>query len=501
MRLILTTTVLLWLLQHLLNNIDPAEFKVYAVVQSLLLFVPLLMIIMGSGLGRFVIERLAKGDERGVTQVISTATPLCAGTGLLLLLLGGLFIWNMDVLSIAPEFLLDAQLMFLVLVGTAAVNLFTMPFTVGFDARQKHAWRDVIFLAGEVLYCGALLGLMFGEGTRALWAVVAGIPRTLFTMAVTLWFSWRLLPSARFRIGEFRRDLVRPILSFGGWTVVARLAAAMREACGPLLLNEFPATRATELRDAAVTNYRAGGIVESRVYPTALTPLGTTLPALTAMYATGQEERLRSAFFRLARYVVWSYLFFSIPLSLYHAEFWTLYSDDAPLAGIVMVLLLGKAIIVFPQPVMAQIVAARAMTRPMAIRVVGVEGSNLIAMLAAILFFDAGAVGIAATSLVTTFIVYPPLIWTFALSLTSSTLGEMIRHMLLPGLAPAVLSAPIWVGCRLLFSPTTWAELVLAGTIVSVAYLGTMVAFCLSASEREDLKHVLLRLRRLIPGR
>ena len=43
-RLLLTTTVLLWLLQHLLDNIPPAEFTVYAVVQSLLLFVPLLFV-------------------------------------------------------------------------------------------------------------------------------------------------------------------------------------------------------------------------------------------------------------------------------------------------------------------------------------------------------------------------------------------------------------------------------------------------------------------------
>src|SRR5690606_15222238 len=88
---LLNISVLVWLQQHLIKRIEPAEYAIYPLLMAVLLFVPLLSTLMIGGVGRFVTEAYARGDERRVTQIVSTLLGPLAGVALLLLIGGGAF--------------------------------------------------------------------------------------------------------------------------------------------------------------------------------------------------------------------------------------------------------------------------------------------------------------------------------------------------------------------------------------------------------------------------
>jgi len=232
--------VVVWLLRHLARKIPNAEFAVYTIVQSLMLFVPLLSMAVGGGIARFITEAYARGDEKRVTRIVSTLAPLCVGTGLVVLLGGTAFALFIDrIMTIDARFAVEARMMFAILVFLASIRIATMPFQIGLQVKQRFVVVHITGLISQFIWTAILLGLLLGVSTRAVWVAVAAVPSTVFEVAVLSMLSCRAMPSLRWRRGEFRRELVQPLLSFGGWTMIARVAAVAREACGPIILNEF----------------------------------------------------------------------------------------------------------------------------------------------------------------------------------------------------------------------------------------------------------------------
>ena len=109
---VLNVSVLIWMYQYLLRRISAEEYSLLPVLGSIMLFAPLLTTVLTGGLGRYIVEAYAKGDERRVTQIVSTMFPLLLGAGFLFLALGWLFSWHIDrILTLSPERLWDARIM------------------------------------------------------------------------------------------------------------------------------------------------------------------------------------------------------------------------------------------------------------------------------------------------------------------------------------------------------------------------------------------------------
>ncbi len=494
---ILSMSVLLWLQQFLARRISSEELAVFYVVNSLMMYFPLINMIAGGGVARFVMEAYARGDDRRVTQIISSMFPVCLAAGAVVLLVGLAVAFSIEHwVVIEPQFLSDARLMFVISIGMLALHVSYLPFSVGFWVRQKFMAMHLIALGVEVLRNATLFALLFGFGPRALWIVVASVPANLLSMLVKWRISRRLVPALRFHRKEIRRELIRPIFVFQSWNLLARVATITRVATiAPLLKNLGTA--------AEVVSYRWGSVVETRLFPTALSPLGTVQPALTAMYATGQIERLRRHYFRFSRYVLWAFLFLAVPLIAYQEETWRLYLgpkyEEYHLAGTVMSLLFLKSFYVFPQPVVAQVALAQAKNKPLTIRTFAIEALTALSIWYAIAA-GYGPTGVALTIVIVGAITTPLLHWTVGLELTRSTFGAFFRETILPGMIPTVVAFPIAYALHVFFSPSTWIALGLQCALVEAVYVGVILAFCLNPSERADLRKVLAKARSFLSG-
>ena len=436
-------TVIVGIQAYLVKNIRADEYEVLVLVFPLGMYVPMITLTVGGGISRFVIEAYAKGDMRRVTQIASTMWPLCLLAASLVATLGAVLAQNIQAaLDLNPAYVRDAQIMFAIVVVKATSRTCILPFTVGIEVKQKFAFMNIFGLGLEVLRVLIVLTLLFGVSTRALWMVVATIPLFVLDDIVSFTYSRRLVPELRFKASEFRRELIKPILKFGGNILASRLAGILREVSGPMFL-------AHHSNSIQVTSYRLGSYVDTKFYPTVLGPMLTLQPALTGMNAIGQQDRLRRTFLRMSRLLLWAFLFFGVPASIFHDEIWSVWLGQRSRAvapgAIVMILLFAKALFVFPQPVIAQIALAKARNGPLALRVWVIELSTVALAFYLVTQRNMGAIGLATATLAVTAVGNPLLLWPFGLRMTETRFVDFLRETIIPGLLPALVAAPVWL--------------------------------------------------------
>ena len=171
---VLSITVLFWLQRHLILEISKEEYAILPVLYAVMAFTPLATVVLTGGIGRYITEAYAKGDDAGVTRICSTMFPILSAAGVAFLAAGWLFAWKIDlVLNIPPERVRDAQVMMALLILTAALRLPAAPFSVGFFVRQRFILQNLINIGATLFRIAVLFALIFGVSTRVLWVITA----------------------------------------------------------------------------------------------------------------------------------------------------------------------------------------------------------------------------------------------------------------------------------------------------------------------------------------
>ncbi len=488
---VLNLSVLVWLQQYLLRRISPEEYSLYPVVISVMAFSPLLTVFLTSGLGRFVVVAHSKEDERQVTQIVTTMFPILLGAGFLFLGLGWWFAWNVgSVLTIPPEYIWDARIMLATLMFSSAIRLPLAPFSVGLYVRQKFMLQNVIQFIVALLRTSLIFFFLFSISTRVIWVVVATVCSDVIGLVVELAISRRLVPSLRFRPGEFRSGIAKDIVSFGGWHFVRDIAGSIRDNSDPIILNKL----ATPLD---VTCFYLGSQI-SRVIASLHGGATYVLsPTLTAMYARGNKEQVANTYLRGNRYGLWMILFFSIPAMIYRREVITLYVGEKYLsAAMVMLLLLARFPVSRANTVMLNMLAdAAGKVRAINLITMLLTTINLILTLYFVGVLKMGAVGSALPTFLVVVIGQPFLYYPLGWRMAGVSPKRWLRETLVPGLLPGLVGFAVWYGLREFSSPHSWLMLVAWTACGCACYIGVLVGFCLSPSERTDLLDVVSMVR------
>ncbi len=488
-RHILSITVLVWLQQYLVRRIPAEEYSLLAIVMAVLVFVPLLSTVLTGGVSRYVIHAAARGDERGVTQVVSTVLPLLAGAAVLVFAVMGTVTWFIgDILIIEPEQLDDARLMLGVSLLSFCVRMCLSPFHTGFHVRQKFVLRNIIELGSELLFIGILFTLLFGVGVRVLWIPVARFVARTCEEVVVVITSRRLVPALRFRLGEFRRDLLRELLSFGGWKLVGQIGGILEQAANPIILNR--GAGATELAAYHV------GTMPHRAIPGLMDEgLWTLFPALTAMNAKGDNERLATTFLRSGRLAIWAVMLVCVPAMVFASELFQLYLGldkfrEYSSAFAVMILVLATYPTHYSRMLFVSVALAKGQIR-------GVKLASLISRIFCILLagifvfrFRLGAVGGALGLFIGHLTFDVAVYWPMSLGMLNIRFGTFLQKTLIPGLVPMAVAGAAGLVIRHALRPDSWLLLGLCGFAVGGAYLISLMLFCMQPEDKKDLRRL-----------
>ena len=492
---VLKICVLVWLYQHLLSRISAEEYSLIPVVAAIMVFPPLLGTVLKAGLGRYVIEAYARGDDRRAVQIVSTMFPLLVAVAAVILAGGLTLAWYVDrVLTISPERVWDARIMTGLLMIEVALGFSAAAFSTGFYVRQKFALLNLIKIGVELLRMAILFVLLFAVSTRALWVIVASVSAGLTGLVIQVACSRRLLPNLRFNRREIRWGLCRELVSFGGWNLLIQVSEMIHMAAGPIILNKF--ATATDVASFHVGSLPGKHAMASMYMLTR--PVG---PVLTAMHAKEEKERLRNAYLRGGRLAMWVFLIVAVPLVVYRSEVISLYTSGKYMtAAPVLMMLIASRSFIMPNLMMPMIAYAKANIRPLALQVIAVQLVNLVLTLYLVGRLRMGAVGSALSSLITCSFGWTVLHGPLGLRMTGTSFRRFFKETLIPGACPAMLAAGVWAALGWWLQPTTWSALGGCYAVGAVCYIAVLLLFCLQAKDRDDLRHVAVGVKGLFSG-
>jgi O-antigen/teichoic acid export membrane protein len=491
---VINVSVQVWSIQYLLRRISDEEYALLPVLMGIILLMPLATSVLTAGLGRYVMVAYAKGDDRGVTQIVSTMFPILAAASLVLLVGGGLLAWHIDkVLDIPAGRLWDARgMMALLMFSVASKPVFSV-FSVGIYVRQAYVRYNLMNVGNQLFRALLLFALLYGVSARVLWVVVANVvaDKTL-SIRIAL-FSRRMIPALRFKRREIQWRRARELLSFGGWNFLGALAYHLRQAVIPLILHKL----ATPLD---VTVFHVGYLARHQIDQwTALliTPLH---PVITGMHAIGAQERVRNVYTRGGRISLWAVLLLALPAIIYSKTIIYLYSARHADAAIVMSLSLACL----------ALTAGTQMIWPLASATGRVRLTGASALISQLVVFACaayvlktlqwGAVGVVLTIFTVGLITSVAVIWPLGQRLAGITFGVFARQTLLPGLTPGCVASVVWVLLGIVWRPDSWGGLGACTLIGMIVYAGVLLTYCLEPLDRQDLARILTGIKSLRQG-
>lgn len=492
---VVNISVLVWLHQYLLRRISPEEYQLLPVLTGIILLLPLLTSVLTAGLGRFVVAAYAKGDERDITQIVSTMFPLLLVAGGVLLAGGLAFSWYVDrILSIPPDRVWDARIMMALLMLSVGTRPPCSAFTVGLFVRQKFVLHNFLTVAHEMLRLVLLFILLFGVGTRVLWVVVANVTTEMSMTIVLVVVSRRLIPALRFRRSEIRWERARELMSFGGWNLLGYLAWRLRLTVIPLILNRL----ATPMD---VNMYYIGSLPRRQIELWGDVLAVPLTPVVTGMHATGAKERIRSIYMRGGRLALWATLMAALPAIIYSRTLIRLYIGNEFMdAAVVIVFTLSCLPISNGAWMIWQVANATGRIRGLGIRSLVIQVLVIGAAFYLVREHGWGAVGAAFASFAIGVVTTSITLWPLGLKLADVEFTAWVRQTLVPGLAPGCVAAVVWVALNILVEPDSWMGLGLCTALGILCYMGMLLAFCLEPRDKEDLATVFTRIRDRMQG-
>lgn len=488
---LINITVLVWLHQYLINEIGQEDYAIYTVIMALIMMVPLMMSILTGGLSRYTVDAYARGDEQGVTEIVSSMfVPLVVGSASLLVL-GGFAIWYIEYfINVSDALVGEARAMLAVFLLFISFRLVTAPWCVGLIVKQKFILINIIQVSQEVLRLALLFALLFGVSNRVLWVVVATASAAAAANLVTMWLSRRYMPSLRYQRGSANWDRAKVLLTFGSWNFVGGFAEMMRRGANPFILNRFATSH-------DVACFGLGSLAVTQIQAMVLLAAGPLEPALTAMHATGGESQLQNVYIRGGRYGLWVVMMVAAPLLIYRRETIALYvGPDFGLAAAVMGILLLELLLHYGNNMLGRIARAKANIAPLALRLVVMQAISVLLAVYLVGVRNMGALGSAVATLAVAVIFHPLVLWPHGWKIANVRPMTWVVETLLPGLIPTAASALVWVVIRRSIAPQSWGALALCVAIGLAVYFAVLIKWCLSPYDRNLFASAAARLWR-----
>lgn len=486
---LINMTALLWMYQYLLRRIPAEEFAVLPVVTAVMVLAPLFFSLFTGGISRYVIEAYARGEFEQVSRVVSSIFPPLAVMAAVFMTVGGIFAFNIEkVLNIAPQMVSDARIMMALLVATFSLQMLALPFGTGFNVRQRFVELNFLEIGRDIIRILLLLMLLFGIGPQVLWVVVAtAISETVY-IGIKVFRSCRMVPELLFRPALFSWGQAQELMNFGFWTTIGSLGGVMYTNAATILLNLFGTP-------VEVTSYYIGSTFYRQLDATIALASEPLRPAITAMHALKDNQRLGRTVFRGGRYATWVAMAVATPLAIYASNFIELYLGDGyPMAALVIIGFM--AIFPFTKPTALLGITAMATGRVKAFFLPAFmfQLAGLGLMMLFTVHMHMGVLGVviplAAITIASQLFYY----WSLCIKLTGMRHHDFLKLVLYPGFTPAVIGAAAWITLKMYFQPDSWASLILCAGLGLLVYITVLIGLCLDNHERAEVNNAAARI-------
>lgn len=464
---LISITVLIWVQQFLIKRIPIEEYSLLPVVYSLLLLLPFFTFILSGGIRRYLVDAYASHRDDRITKIVSSMFPFFLLGGGVLLLVGALLSWKIDfILIIDSQYVDMARLMLMLVVILEVVRLITRVFSNGLYVKQRFVLESIIRISCELFRITLIFVFLFGFSISVLSVVAATVISGLTEIFIVLYVSFKVLPEQKIKNISIDWDLVKKLLSFGGWTSLYGFSQTVRKAADPFILNRL----STPLDVAC---FHLGSLVPSRiellVNQSFMSSIG---PIIIGLNAQEKEEKLKNIYFRVGRFLLWGLLLVILPFMVHYEQITILYvGGEYSSAGLVLLILLATYPFVYGTIIERVIAAAKKRMRSLALREVLSATLNLSLTLLFVGWYEMGAIG----SALATFLIYGigsvVIFMPFGKAMMRVTWAEIWYEIFKPGLIP-FFTALLTMKIILIFiSAQTWIAIAINSFFGGLVYL------------------------------
>ena len=493
---VINLTILVWVQRYLLRHVSIAEYSLFPLVAAPMTFLPVLTSVLTAGIGRYTVAAYARGDERRVTEIVSTMTPLLFAAGVGVLLLGASFIYGIDsFLEISPDLVDDARWMMTIMMLSAALRVSLAAFGVGIFIRQKFVLGNIIDLGSQVLRLVLLAVFLFGIDTRVLWVVLATTLANTSGFICRLVLSRRLVKGIRLNLSAIRWSVAPEIISFGTWSFLQQVTTSFRYSAVVFMLNHFAA-------EIHLASFYLGRLVTRQLQQLTTMAFRPLAPPLVAMWAKGETDRIRAVYLNGGRYALWLVAFVAFPAFVFGPKAVHLYlrdtKADVHLTIQVMLIAMFVLTIRFGNIMMGRIANAAGRAKEACRIVLTSHAAVLAFMVLFIVYLHLGALGAALGMLAGNLIVIPCVALPYAFRLTGVSPSRWVRETFMPGLVPGLAASVAWWSLFLTLKPESWAGLFLCGLAGCPVYALVLYRIGMKPRERQDLGTLLQKAKKKV---
>ncbi|MFW5879273.1 MAG: lipopolysaccharide biosynthesis protein [bacterium] len=487
---VINLLLLLWLQQYLIRRIPTEEYSLYPVFVSISMFMLTAKAVFTGGIARYLIAARANNDNQRITEIASTTFVLNSSIALFIFIIGLPVAFSIEnFLKIDPEYYRDARIIMALVLTSFCLKLAFATFESGLIVEQRFVTINIINVSMTVLRLLLLFIFVVGVSPRVLWVVIATEAANMTSLLLFGIMSKKHIPALRIKLNKIRKKTVKAILSFGVWSFVGQLANRIRTAADPIILNQMAGS-------FTVTIYYIGSLIPRNIYQIVQHATQAILPSLTAMYETGQGDKLSRTYIRYGRVLTWILLFVGLPFMVLHREIMSLYagSEYAKAGTVLLILLIAEAIEQSYSGVVKLAIASAKM-KTLSILSLITQAFNLTLTLVLVGFFKYGAVGAAASTLITRIALE---YWVFSIygaKLAGVTYLRWFKGAFLRGIIPFIVGIPVMMLLKRVWIPENWLHIFLQACIGIIVYLIVMIGFSAGRADRKDMKRLINWIR------
>jgi O-antigen/teichoic acid export membrane protein len=448
--------------------LGPDRYGVWALAESVLAYLLLFDLGVGSALVRFIPRHLARDDFAGLNRTFSAClvffTIAAFGAGACVAI--GVLLCPVNWLGVPPEHVDEVRVVLLAAVANFAFVLPLSVFPAMLDGLNAFSAKTVIRTLFLVVRVPVTLWVIRGERPLLGLIVMLSVSNILESLVIAAAVV-RRLPQLRFTPRSIDRETVRSIRGFSINSFIAMIAGRLTFSTDAFVIGAVlgaaaitPFTFANRLVDFARFMLRSATV--------------TLAPAISASEAGGDVAAIRRYFLQGTRLVLFAALPIQAGLLILGKPFlaiWLYGTDVAEVGGPTLWVLAATLSLTIAQSAAARVMYGMGRIRLFA-RMALAEGfANLLLSLA--LVKPLGIVGVAWGTAIphVGFCVYAI---AHACRLSSARPGEYVRCWLAP-LAASVVPITIWLVKTTHGSPTTLGEFVSVG-ILGIAPYAILVA-------------------------
>lgn len=281
----------LYISSFVVENIGASVFGFVGLANNFVSYASLAAVALNSIASRFIAFEVYKKNEKAANEYYATTFLTNLIIAAAVVLVGGIFIWKMDIaLNVPLDYLHDIQLLWIMILAGFVLDLLSTAFKASTFVTNKIYLNSLATVIGVIIRAVIILG-MFAVYADKIWFVGFGtMTSMLLQLIIHFNFARKLTPQLHIRTKCFKTSRLGTLLKSGIWNTISQLGKLLSEGLDLLITNIF-------ISDSSMGIVSISKTLSTYIQLLNGTIAGTMVPKLTYHYSRNEIKQYHKQLF------------------------------------------------------------------------------------------------------------------------------------------------------------------------------------------------------------